>query len=456
MPSNKALTDEYFAIMNDECDGDITGRRDAFHYMQSSTAIVKKRVVASSFIPRLFNDQSWQAFKTIAETTHTILCKVITEYLNNPAYRSVFDFDDRLKELILLPRGYDAILPFARIDVFLNEKTLECGFCEFNGDGSAGTNENREITNSIINSQTYTRFAERHRVEPCELFASWVNEFIAIYNTYNHRVENPRFAICDYLECGVVDEFKVFSTYFKERGYECVVCDVRDLRFDGTVLRTKDGLEINAIWRRSVTNDVIDHWDESQDLIEALRHEAVALIGSFAGHLVHDKQIFEALRHPQTQQILTAEENAFVERHVPKSYFLDSNDIDIARVKAQKDSWIIKPTDNYGAKDVYAGVFQTQEEWEELVDRFANSVSGQPFIVQTFITPYQTRTLAPDTDIDSLRDSEVDTQGVPYNNLSGLYLYNGHFKGIFSRLGPYPVISKQHKGMTAATLHVCE
>ena len=62
MPSNKALTDEYFAIMNDECDGDITGRRDAFHYMQSSTAIVKKRVVASSFIPRLFNDQSWQAF----------------------------------------------------------------------------------------------------------------------------------------------------------------------------------------------------------------------------------------------------------------------------------------------------------------------------------------------------------------------------------------------------------
>lgn len=454
MQSNDALTDEYFAIMNNQFDGDIESRRDAFHYMQSSTAIVKKQVVASSFIPRLFNSETWQAFKTIAETTYAILCKVISEYLANPSYRDVFDFDERLKELILLPRGYNALLPFARIDVFLNEETLECGFCEFNGDGSAGTNENREITNSILNSKTFQAFSKHHTIEPCELFSSWVSEFISIYNTYKHRIDNPRFAICDYLECGVVDEFKVFAGYFEQCGYECVVCDVRDLTFDGKVLRNKDGLEINAIWRRSVTNDVIEHWDESQDLIEALRHEAVALIGSFAGHLVHDKQIFEALRHPKTKEILTKEENEFVERHIPKSYFLDEKEVDITSIKANKDSWIIKPTDNYGATDVYAGVFQTQEEWEELIDQFSNSASGQPFIVQQFITPYQTRTLEPDTNIDSLNKNEIDTKGTRYNNLNGLYLYNGTFQGIFSRLGPYPIISKQHKGITAATIHV--
>ena len=36
----------------------------------------------------------------------------------------------------------------------------------------------------------------------------------------------------------------------------------------------------------------------------------------------------------------------------------------------------------------------------------------------------------------------------------GLYLYNGEFQGIFSRLGPHPTISKENEGMTAATLHV--
>ena len=62
-----------------------------------------------------------------------------------------------------------------------------------------------------------------------------------------------------------------------QQGFDCVVCDVRDLRFDGSVLLDKEGKQINAIWRRCVTNDVLDFWDESQDLIEALRHEAVCI-----------------------------------------------------------------------------------------------------------------------------------------------------------------------------------
>ena len=43
---------------------------------------------------------------------------------------------------------------------------------------------------------------------------------------------------------------------------------------------------------------------------------------------------------------------------------------------------------------------------------------------------------------------------VPYNNLNGLYLYNGRFQGVFSRLGPLPTISKENQGMTAATIWV--
>ena len=42
----------------------------------------------------------------------------------------------------------------------------------------------------------------------------------------------------------------------------------------------------------------------------------------------------------------------------------------------------------------------------------------------------------------------------PYTNLSGLYLYNGRFTGVFSRLGPEPVISKKTGGITAATIWV--
>ncbi|MEG2982669.1 MAG: carboxylate--amine ligase [Raoultibacter sp.] len=452
-PTNADYTAEFFALAA-ERNGDIAGRRATRAYMENSTAIVHHRVVDSSFVPRLYNNETYTTMRSIAETTHTILCKVINHYLDDPAYRSVFSYDARLVDLILLPRGYDAVLPFARVDAFINEDDYSAAFCEFNADGSSGMNENREITASVRGSATLQAFAAKHHVEGCELFDSWADEFLAIYATYKHRVENPRIAICDFLENAVVDEFQIFCDLFAARGISCVVCDVRDLHFDGQVLRDGTGQPVHAIWRRSVTNDIIDHWEESQDLIAAVRAESVALIGSFAGHIVHDKQIFEALFHPLTQAFLTPEEIAFTQDLVPKTTFLDSAHIDLATVRDHKDDWIIKPTDAYGAADVYAGCFFEAEAWNSLINRFANGAAGAPFLVQRYITPYKTMTLPADAGIENLSDAVVDRQGVPYNNLSGLYLYNGKFTGVFSRLGPLPTISKDMRGITAATLWV--
>ncbi len=453
MSANADYTSEYLRII-EQLDGDIASRRAANEYMRNSTAIVHHRVVDCSFLPRLFNQRTYDVMKQTAETAHRILCKVIERYLEDPAYRRVFDFDARLEELILLPRGYDAVLPFARVDTFLDEESYRVKFCEFNGDGSSGMNENREITNSVALTASMHAFAQSHSVQGCDLFEPWIDAFISIYETYERKVGSPRFAICDYLENGVVDEFRIFAALFRERGYDCEVCDVRDLSFDGERLTDANGKQIHAIWRRCVTNDVIEYWNESQDLIEAVRAEKVALIGSFAGHIVHDKQIFEALFAPETQAFLTAEEIDFVEQTVPMTAFLDESEVNLAQIRAEKEEWIIKPSDHYGADNVYAGCEVSQDAWEELIDRFANGKEGYPFIVQRYIKPFRTETLPPDTGIENLDDAAVNKSTSVYNNLNGLYLYNGVFQGVFSRLGPHPTISKENAGMTAATIWV--
>ena len=166
--------------------------------------------------------------------------------------------------------------------------------------------------------------------------------FLDIYDTYRFKVEHPRIAICDYLENGVVDEFHIFAEKFREAGVECVVADVRDLAFDGEVLTTPDGLPVHAIWRRSVTNDVLEFWDDSQALIDAVRARKVALIGAFSGHIVHDKQLFEVLFAPETQAFLTEEEIAFVEETVPMTAFLDESVVNLAQIRANKDEWLGK------------------------------------------------------------------------------------------------------------------
>lgn len=453
---NAAYADEYLAIV-DELGGCAAERIAARGYMEHSTAIYHGVVVDSSFVPRFYDRATYDHFKYIAETSHRILVKVMREYLENPAYRACFDFDERLVDLILLPRDYDAMLPFARVDLFLDEKTLDATFCEFNGDGSSGMNENREIGASIANAAPLREFAKRHALQTCDeaLFPGWVDEFLSIYDTYAFKVEQPHVAIVDFLENAITEEFKIFAKLFASRGVECSVYDVRDLAFENGKLVGKkaffgrDNAPINAVWRRSVTNDIIEHWGESQALIQAVRERKVALIGSFAGHIVHDKQIFQVLFMPQTRAILTPEENSFVDATVPFTSFFDESHVNVAQVKATREQWIIKPTDAYGSKDVYAGVDFSDEEWAAIVDRYVNGAAGAPFIVQRYCTPFRTKTLPlygePE---DSSREA------VPYNNLSGLYLYNGRFTGVFSRLGPEPVICKKTRGITSQTLWV--
>lgn len=453
MTLNKQYTNEFTRII-EQLDGDIDSRRAAFAYMENSTAIVHYELAESSFVPRLFDRATYDEMKHVAETTHTICEKVMRHYLDDADYRQIFEYDERLADLIMIPQRYDALLPFARFDIFLNEDDLTSGFCELNADGSSGMNEDRELNISLANSKTMQEFKKNHTVQTSDLFYPWVDEFIRIYNTFENRVEHPTFAIVDFMENAVVDEFKVYCTYFARRGYPCIVADVRDLVFEDGVLRTKSGRRVDAIWRRSVTNDILNHWDESQPLIEATRAGAVALIGSFAGHIVHDKQIFDALFHPKTRAFLTQEECDFVDAHVPQTKFLDDAHINLDEVRANKDSWIIKPTDQYGAADVYAGQMHTQEEWEAIVSKFANGAAGAPFLVQTYLTPYETDVLPIVPDMLERDAADIPRQLRPYKNLNGLYVFNGTFAGVFSRLGPNAIISNPMGDLTSATIWV--
>lgn len=453
MTKNAEYTQEYLDIVR-SLDGDAPGRRAARAFVEASNAVLFDKVVTSTYVPRFYDQDTYNAFKYTAETTHGILCKVIQHYLDDPEYRKIFDYDERIAELVLLDRGYPDYIPIMRMDVFTNEDTLECGFIEFNSDGTSGMTETRAMGKSFTGSRSMAEFKSRHHVQESDLFDALVEELIGIYSRYEKAVEHPHWAMVDYFERATMGEFREYCRCFAEHGVECSIQDARELQYDGKVLRGADGRRIDVIWRRTVTNDLMEHWDESQAYLDAVRDGNVALIGSFAGHIVHDKQIFEALHHPLTHEFLTEEEIEFVKARVPKTCFLDDKYADLADVRTNKDKWIIKPTDHYGSSDVFAGLMYDQAEWEEIVDRYANSAAGEPFLLQTYLYPHRTQQLVPVRDICAYEDDEAPFEIAPYGNLNGLYLFNGKFAGVFSRMGPNAVISELRGDPVAATLWV--
>ncbi len=424
----------------DNAKADAARMREA---IENSSAHYHGNTVHTLYIPKMYNTGDYSRFLKITEITYNILSKVIKEYLSNPEYRKLFSFDPRLEELILRPSLYKCPLPVARIDVFYNPENGSIKFCEFNTDGSSGMNEDRELNNVLNTSSAFAEFKKTHKITAFELFDSWVKEFTGIYKSTDRYKANAHIAIADFMSSASNEEFEEFKRAFERAGYTCEICDIYKLRRENNRLIAPSGKEIDALYRRAVTCDIISEYDKILPFIEAAKNNEVVLIGDFKTQIVHNKLIFKILRDPMTKAILTDDENRFIEDTIPKTYVLTSdmlNDTDIAQ---NRTKWIAKPMDSYASKGVLAGIeAKTDEEWQTFL---AKHTDGS-YLLQEYITPYETE------NIDLVWDRSSDFAG--FANITGLFVYGGKLGGLYSRISKTGIISTQYSEMTLATMVV--
>ncbi len=454
------LEDEYQSIV-EELGGDEEGRRAADDYMQTSTAIYKGEVIRIGFIPKLIDKATMRHIERIQQTTYRILGKVIARYMDDPAYRELFGFSETLDRLVRMPTGYDCDIPIGRFDIFLNERTGDFKFCEFNTDGSSAMNEDRESANALARSGAFAQMASRHELLAQELFDGWVDAFIDIYSGYDLKVDDPLMAIVDFEHSAGPQEFAEFQRRFEAAGMRCTIAWMHDLEYreagsgpEGKAapagLYTHDGRRIDVVYRRAVTAEVMDALEGrtgeaetvgARAMVTAFERREVCLIGAFRTQIAHCKQVFRVLRHPLTLEMLDEEEVLFVNRHIPLTAFLVPEEVDIDHIMADKDSWIIKPSDRYGSDGVYAGRDHDPARWEELV----RGCIGTDHIAQRYCEQYPTPNCMPNPPEEPLED---------WNNLIGYYNYAGRLGGLFNRAGRAGIIVGYAGGITVPTFLV--
>ncbi len=415
-------------------------------YLLSSTAKYHNRVVRTLYLPKLFTRKETAIFDRAITTLYGIFDKVTAEYERNEAYRLLFGFPEELEALILRDPGYHCNIPIARIDIFYHEETGDFRFCEFNTDGTSAMNEDRELNTAFEHSRAFQEFRRIHPLHSFELFDTWVEEALKLYREYAGDKEAlPSVAIVDFMENATTNEFLIFRERFEKKGCQTVLCDIRKLRWDGKNCLSEDGTKIDLIYRRAVTSDILAHFDEVTDFLSAVRAGAVCLLGDFRTQIVHNKILFKILHMPETKRLLSGEEKTFIRAHVPLTISLDElDDPAYAWVKkdaySRKDNWIIKPEDSYGSLGVHAGVeLEDQEAWNRLLDESR----GQHYILQQFNEPYRL------PNIDLLNES---TGWVSTSNLTGLFVYNNKFSGIYSRISFDKMISTQYNEMSLPTI----
>ena len=427
--------------------------------MRRGTATYKGVPIKFGYLPKYFSQEGFAKLKKDLEQAWRILVRVIEEYLDEPDYRALFGFSPELEEMILRRPAYSTLLPVCRLDIFLNEETGEFKFCEFNADGSSAMNENAELYRTYRNTLLYREMDKLYEQEMFELFDSWVEIFLRIYaegqknegqtaaiqtaNGQSTEGQNkqglsakeqsadklPAVAIVDFLEKGSsAAEFTAFREAFERAGCRAYVAEIRDMRYEKGRLLTGEGHAVDAVYRRAVTSDILAHREEVMPFLQAVRDRSVCLIGDFCTQVVHDKVLFRILHDPRTSAFLSEEDRAFISDHVPFTAMLTRETADWEDVRKDKDRWIIKPRDSYGAHGIYPGRLCSEEEWNAQLDLRADT----DYILQEFVTPCRT---------DNIYFGAEDPQWQSFSNMTGVYLYGGQVAGIYSRASVTPIIS---------------
>ncbi len=402
--------------------------------VDKSSAIYNGEPVDFIYQPVFFTEEEIKKLKEITNQLIIILKSVIRQYRENKKFRSYFNFPELMEELILIDPGYDCEFPMARFDMFFAEDN--CGFCELNADGASGMNEARVIQNCFADSRIISDMAEDYNFSTFELFYSWIEALGENYQEFtDKKLKNPGLAIVDFAGEGVESEFAEFKKRFNEKGYNTVICDPRNLVYRDNALYYQD-LKIDIIYRRATSSRLVEEADQVGDLLQAYRDGAVCIVGGFVSQIIHNKIIFSILHDQEKVSFLNQKQKKFIEKYIPYTVVFDDNNKQLKEELLEcKNEYILKPGDWFACHGVYAGADYTEDEWKEIIAE----IKDEEYIAQEYFKVPRRKML-------TIKDDDLYLED--YNQLTGVYLYNQKFQGIYCRAGRENIIGSLVESFT--------
>lgn len=415
--------------------------------VSKSKAIYKGEPVPTLYLPMIYSPEDIRVFDHALEGMRSVVNTTIDLYMKHPHVRELFAFDPRLEALMMQPHYYEAKVPMGRFDIFYYGNGHYM-FCELNADGASAMNEQKELarvweTTALKGDLEMSR---KWAFESYELFDSWVAEVWHLYKAFcihapfvETEKEKPFVAIVDFVDKSSPIEFLEFKKAFEKGGFKCEIVDPRHIQtIDG--LMTFENQVIDVVYRRLVTKDLMDRYEEIPAFIEGLRANKTCVIGSLKTQIVHSKRFFEVLHHPEIRKYFSGPQRVFIEKHVPFTSRLTFKDIYVDR----KDDYIIKPVDYYASKGVCAGQDYDEATWRDLL----KEKSQEDYIVQRYCPLSLVENV--------LYNKKSGFEKHAFKTITGLFTYNEKLSGVYVRAGLNAIISGLHDGYTLPTFIASE
>jgi hypothetical protein len=365
-----------------------------------------------------------------AETLAVIGERVAREAVTT---RSLFDqlgVTDAEERLVRIEPGYERASTTSRVDAFLLPDGLH--FAEYNAESPAGLGYTHRLAELFNELPLMTRFRESHSVRFHQTIEPLLGALLDSYREWGGRAQPPTIAIVDWREVPTWTEFEILRDAFVQAGVPMVICDPRDLEFDGATL-VAAGHRVDLVYRRVLINDILARPEECGALVRAYEAGAVCVANTFRCKLPHKKAFFAVLTDPANARMFTPMEHAVIAAHVPWTRVVadvlsEKDGVEtplLELVRREREALVLKPNDEYGGKGVMLGWEMDAGAWDSAIDVAVADPRGS-WIVQERI-PIR-REVFPQFDASGqVTDRDVLVDLAPF-------LFRGRMQGYLTRL----------------------
>lgn len=410
-------------------DGDLEGRTSAERYLSSTVAGISSKSTGWAATPYFIDEGMLETFEHAATTMSSIMEKIMAKYQRDRTFRPLLALDPAVERMTMVPTGCRRAVPLARIDLFYDRKTADFKICGIVTGGLDGMVENVSVTRAVQQMGAFRSFTEAHpNIESFDTIANCSDALLETYGNWanaregrNHPLR-PSIAVVDFADSARAAETECFVGRLGEQGCYAHATDPSRLRIDrigGVEQLVDDEGPISCVWLRATADEAVVRKSAGIDtLLTATRRGLVCTIGGYRSWPCCTKSFLQLLRTKECRNLLTHEENDFIEAHIIRTSVITPA-TDISDFYDQ-EMWVLKCADGGATHEAYAGVDMTKSAWR---NRLIKSIKRHDAIQE--LVPEQTQKVVPgivgEDDPCATKDMNV---------MLGLYLFEGELGGI--------------------------
>ncbi len=417
--------------------------------MAEKKMFMEGKLFPSFLKPYFVEKKDRPLFDRVTKGLISSLNKIGDAYFDEGRFKEQIRLSGRTLDLASLNFGYPGHQIINRLDVFYIPETQELKLLEYNCGDPSGMGWHDQMLDMFLGMPAIAKLGEMYDFETDHLVKSHFRIFFRKYRQWCNNKgikpqEKPNIAFVCKRDSTVLGDFLAFVDFYNEMGYNTQFGDPRDFQYDGKKLSLK-GHAIQLIYRDAIDDIILDpYWDDSQQLVQALRDNAVCFINPVSAATGDFKAVLEILTDPQYDEMFTDEEIEIHRNNIPWTRTLadvktkyDEKEIDLVSfVRDNKDNLVLKPSDGYGGFGVLVGKTAGNEEWNDLIDK--SLTEDIIYTVQEFAN-------IPQEDFPVIEDGEF--KGFSPKNVNiNFWSHDGEFAGAFVRAAEGSVINVHQGG----------